>query len=238
MIDPVYKLKEKGPWSYFYVPELEKKGLQHGFFTSKSPEVPYLKDIREGFVTAFSLRDVVVLNQEHGSVVHVIKDGERPQRGDGLIVTQKHIGCIIKTADCLPVVLFDLVNYVAAIVHAGWRGTVKKITEKAVQIMKKMGCNPENIEAVIGPSVNSCCYSVGEEIHSIFVENSFSESIFKKQNGFLFLSLRDANMEILKKEGVVKIYNINLCTFCTEGLFYSYRRGDRHKRQINFISLA
>lgn len=233
-----YKLKQKGRWSYFHIPELEIKGLKHGFFTSMSPDILHPKSEREAFHKTFFLKDSIILHQEHGDEVHVIKDGERPKRGDGLVITEKQIGCIIKTADCLPVILYDASNSVASIIHAGWRGTAKKITEKTLRIMKDLGCKPDRIEAIIGPSVNSCCYSVGHELYDIFLEKGFSESIFKRKKEGLFLSLRDANMEILKREGVTQIYNINICTFCTDGLFYSYRRGDRNKRQINFVSLS
>ncbi|MCX7965256.1 MAG: peptidoglycan editing factor PgeF [Syntrophorhabdaceae bacterium] len=232
-----YKLKHIGRWSYFYVPEIEKKGLQHGFFTISSPDTTRLNDDGKEFLKTFFLKDFITLHQEHGDTIHIIRYGERPKKGDGLILTQKQIACIIKTADCLPVILYDPTESIASIIHAGWRGTAKKITEKAVHIMKDLECKTSNIEAILGPSVNSCCYNVGKEVYSIFMENGFSEHIFKKENDALFLSLREANKEILKKEGVFKIHDVQICTFCTDGLFYSYRRGDRNKRQINFISL-
>ncbi|HOP84909.1 MAG TPA: peptidoglycan editing factor PgeF [Syntrophorhabdaceae bacterium] len=233
-----FKLTQKGGWTYFYIPEMERKGLKHGFFTSSSPDLIHPKGDRAEFLEAFLLKDVIILNQEHGDTVHVIKSHERPKIGDGLIITQKHIGCIIKTADCLSVIIYDFSNNIAAIVHAGWRGTVKRITEKAVRIMKDLGCKPDNIEAILGPSINSCCYTVGEELYNIFIENGFSKNLFKRGGKGLLLSLRGANIEILKKEGISQIYNIEICTSCNEGLFYSYRRGDRNKRQINFVSLS
>ncbi len=233
-----YRLGQTHRWSYFYIHEIEKKGLKHGFFTGSCPDVIHTDDDREKFLNTFLLKDVIVLNQEHGDTIHIIKDNEKPKIGDGLIITKKHIGCIIKTADCLPVMLYDAHKSIAGIIHAGWRGTAKKITEKAVHIMKDLGSEPDKIEAILGPSINSCCYTVGEEVYSIFLENGFSENVFKRDNKGLFLDLRQANMELLKKAGVFQIYNIHICTCCTERLFYSYRRGDRNKRQINFVSLS
>jgi len=233
-----FKLTQKNGWTYFFIPEIKKKGLQHGFFTRSSPDLTHPDGDREEFLKAFLLKDFIILSQEHGDTIHVIKNHERPKIGDGLIITKKHIGCIIKTADCLSIMLYDVSNNIAAIIHAGWRGTVKKITEKTIRIMKDFGSKPDKIEAILGPSINNCCYTVGEELYKIFIEKGFSKNIFKRRDNGLFLDLREANTEILKKEGVSQVYNINICTFCTDRLFYSYRRGDRNKRQINFVSLS
>ena len=50
--------------------------------------------------------------------MHVIKSGERPSDGDGLLLLEKNVAGIIKTADCLPVILYDLAVSAVAIVHA------------------------------------------------------------------------------------------------------------------------
>ncbi|MCX8110892.1 MAG: peptidoglycan editing factor PgeF [Syntrophorhabdaceae bacterium] len=232
-----YEIKYVGDWSYFYVPEIEEMGLFHGFFTALSPVVTVDRTKGRDFLDLFGLKDFIALHQEHGDIVHVIKDGYRPQTGDGIIIAEKNIAGIVKTADCLPVILFEPDFPVASIVHAGWRGTLKGITKNAIKAMSDMGACLDKIIAVLGPSVNGCCYTVGDDLYRVFKEKGFSEKVFKRTNNTFFLSLREANKEILFKEGISTIYDIDICTLCTDGLFHSYRRGDRDKRQINFVSL-
>lgn len=232
-----YQIKYAGPWSYFHIPEIEEMGLLHGFFTASSPVVTVDKTQGRDFIDLFRLKDFIALHQEHGDTVHVIRDGYRPRTGDGIIITEKNVAGVIKTADCLPVILFEPDYPVVSIVHAGWRGTLKKITKKAVRVISDLGGNIEKIVAILGPSVNRCCYTVGDDLYIAFKEMGFSDSIFKITENSFFLSLRKANKEILFDEGVSVIYDIDICTLCTDGLFHSYRRGDRDKRQINFVSL-
>ena len=54
---------------------------------------------------------------------------------DALITNQSGICLCVQTADCVPILLFDPVKKVIGAVHAGWRGTVKKIVEATIQKM-------------------------------------------------------------------------------------------------------
>ncbi|HOV89318.1 MAG TPA: peptidoglycan editing factor PgeF [Syntrophorhabdaceae bacterium] len=232
-----YQLKKRGDWSYFYIPDLEEKGLLHGFFTALSPVITQNNDHNNIFLDTFGLKDLIVLHQEHGDKVHVIKDGYKPRAGDGIIITEKNTAGVIKTADCLPIVLFEPHYPMVAIIHAGWRGTKERITEKALKEMIGLGAKEKDVIVILGPSVNMCCYDVGEEVYGAFRLMGFSDLIFKRAEDKIFLSMRDANKEILFQHHVSVIYDINICTYCSDGLFYSYRRGHREKRQINFVSL-
>ncbi len=233
-----FELKRVGEWSYHYAPEIEEKGIVHGFFTRESPP-PLLEERgKEAFLKAFSLEDAIVMRQEHGDSVHVVRDGDRPVAGDGLILLKKGVAGVIKTADCLPIIIADPGYPMASIVHAGWRGTAKKITLRAVQIMADLGAVKSRMAALLGPSINACCYRVGEEVYNEFRAAGFSEAVFSRSEESLFLSLRDANRELLEREGVQEIGEIDLCTFCSASLFHSYRRGETERRQLNFVSLA
>jgi len=231
------ELKRVGDWSYYYAPEIEEAGIMHGFFTKESPS-PILKDEeRERFLHAFSLKDAILMRQEHSDKVHIVRNGDRPDSGDGLILIKKGVAGIIKTADCLPIIICDPDYPMASIVHAGWRGTVKRITQKAVQGMADLGAKKTRMVALLGPSINACCYEVGEDVYAAFRSAGFSEAVFRRVGGSLSLSLRQANIEVLADEGVRKIGDADLCTFCKADLFYSFRRGETEKRQINFVSL-
>lgn len=232
-----FELVQKGDWAYYRVPELEAAGIVHGFFTRASPSLaPYGKDGR-AFLDAFALQRFVVMNQEHGDTIHVIRDGERPKSGDGIILIEKDVAGIIKTADCLPIIIAAPGSPMAGIVHAGWRGTVKRISMKAVQKMAELGAEREDLVVMLGPSIGPCCYEVKEDVISIFSRAGFTDRIVRRTRSAAYLDIREANKELLRREGIIKIYDAGLCTYCSGGLFASYRRGEQGSRQINFVSL-
>jgi YfiH family protein len=233
----IFELRRINDWSYYYLPELEEKVILHGFFTKASPSHTFAGKDRTAFLEAFSLQDLIVMAQEHGDEVHVVQDGERPERGDGIILLERNAAAIIKTADCLPVIIVEPDYPMAAIVHAGWRGTAQKITQKAVAKMVMLGARREKIFALLGPSIRSCCYEIGEEVRHVFQEEGFSEGVFTKKNNSFNLDLRAANVELLAAESINRVYDAGLCTFCENDIFASYRKGEQSIRQINFVSL-
>jgi hypothetical protein len=154
-----------------------------------------------------------------------------------LIILEKNVAGIIKTADCLPIILCDPQYPSVSVIHTGWRGTVKGIVRKAVFAMEQLGSSKENILAVFGPSIGPCCYEVKEDVHVLFTKHRFPEHIFRKKSKSLFLDLKQANTWILQKIGINRIHDLDMCTYCNDALFHSFRRGDTGKRQINFVSL-
>lgn len=232
-----FKLRRTGDWVYYFSPELEARGIAQAFFTGASPYPLTRNANREEFLAAFGLADLVVMDQQHGDDVHLIRNGERPAAGDALVLTERNVAGVIKTADCLPVMLVEPGVPVAAIVHAGWRGTVRRITGKAVRAMVGLGASPNAIAALLGPAIGPCCYEVGEDVRDMFLAEGFPREIFREDDRGLSLNMKTANREVLKEEGIGAVFDLSLCTYCTGNLFHSYRRGEKEHRQINFISL-
>ncbi|OPX98962.1 MAG: Laccase domain protein YfiH [Syntrophorhabdus sp. PtaU1.Bin002] len=235
--DAVFELANSGDWSFFHMPELEGAGIGHGFCTGASPSELLNVNTKRRFLDTFRLNDIVTMQQVHGNTVHTIRNGEKPGSGDGLVLAEKGIAGIIRTADCLPVILADISRPLVSIVHAGWRGTALRIIEKAVDAMEHLGAAKENMIALFGPSIGPCCYEVKEDVRIIFREEGFPEHIFRERNGSVFLDLREANVWALNARGVYRIYDTGLCTCCEKTHFYSFRRGDKGRRQINFVSI-
>ncbi len=232
-----FELKTIDNWSYYYLPELEKAGIVHGFFTKNSPSHILEGKEKDRFLKTFGLNDAIIMSQEHGDKVHIIRDGEKPASGDGIVLIKKGVAAIIKTADCLPVIIAEPGYPMVAVIHSGWRGTVKKIVQKTVHTMTGLGAEKKHMIVLLGPSISSCCYEVGQEVYTAFQKAGFSEGIFHKTGESLSLDISRANREILENEGIKNIFDINLCTFCSKDLFHSYRKGEAEKRQINFVSL-
>ncbi|OPY67863.1 MAG: Laccase domain protein YfiH [Syntrophorhabdus sp. PtaU1.Bin050] len=235
--DAIFELVNAGDWSFFHLPELEEAGISHGFCTGTSPSEFLDMDIKKRFLETFHLNDIVTMQQVHGNTVHTIRNGEKPEAGDGLVLMEKGIAGIIRTADCLPIILCDVSRPLVSIVHSGWRGTAARIVEKAVDAMERLGAAKENVVALLGPSIGSCCYEVKEDVRAVFRKKGFPEHIFRERDRSMFLDIREANACALRDCGVNRVYDTGLCTCCEPAYFYSFRRGDKGRRQINFVSI-
>jgi hypothetical protein len=191
---------------------------------------------RAAFMAALCAKDMVILDQEHGDAVHVIAAGERPRTGDGLVLLEPGVIGVIKTADCLPVILCAPDYPACAIVHAGWRGTAQLIARKAVAAMVGLGVPAASMSAIIGPGIGPCCYNVGENVAAAFKAAGIGDEVFARRGELTFLDLKEANRRILMAEGVHDVDDANLCTSCRKDLFFSARRdGGQQGRQMNFV---
>lgn len=190
----------------------------------------------------FELSNIATLNQIHSSKVFVIEDKfkELEQKGDALVADLKGTGVGVFTADCVPILLVDRSASVVAAVHAGWRGTLSQVAKATLIEMKRsFGIAPSRICAAVGPSIGACCYEVGEEVASLFM-NKFSDCeryLFRKGDSKYVLDLKQANRYALAREGVEDVEVIGICTKCSGG-FHSYRRdGKKVGNHLNFIGL-
>jgi len=232
-----FVLESRNDWEYYHVPELTDAGILHGFFTRRSPVSPLKGRQAEAFLDAFSLRDAISLNQEHGTDIHAIGNGDRPLKGDGILLYKRGIAGVINTADCLCVILVDPGFPMVSIVHAGWRGTLRKITSRAVGMMTERGAATQRMVALMGPSIRGCCYEGGSEVGDAFLEAGFPGDVFTSVNGSLHLDLAAANTHLVLDAGIGSIFDTELCTYCSGDDFVSYRRGARNARQMNFVAI-
>ena len=188
---------------------------------------------------------VMTVKQVHGDDVLVVEScSQNPDRGYDALLTQKPgILLLVSTADCVPILLADPYQRVVASVHAGWRGSVKGIVAKVVRAMKEQfGSHPDSIQVGIGPSARRCCYEVDEKVLDPLKNHfpSWDRVIEEKGAGRANLDLPQMNKIQLMETGVSEsqIQMSDVCTICSPGLFYSYRReGQKRKVMFNGIIL-
>ncbi len=147
------------------------------------------------------------------------------QKADAIITNKPNITLMMLFADCVPIMMYDPKNNVAAIAHAGWQGTVNEVVGETVKSMQeKYACKPEEIIACIGPSICVNHYEINkdvvEEVERLF-ENT--EQILIKKEGRIHLDLQIANRNILQKHGIKIIQDSNICTACNTHDWYSHR---------------
>ena len=213
----------------------------HGFtcrVRNRQPEAPSL-GIRDAMAADLDLLEASSglcalhsLRQVHGDRVRVAGDAGRspgPPSGDALIATTPGTGVAIKAADCVPVLLADPVSGAVAGAHAGWRGTLVRVVEKAARALAAAaGAPASRLAAVIGPSIRACCFEVGSEVVSAFAETGHDVERFTVRPGAAgrpHLDLPLANRRQLLDAGLRDdaIQDVALCTRCHPA-FHSYRR--------------
>jgi hypothetical protein len=92
-----------------------------------------------------------------------------PLRGDAALTRTPGLLLAVLTADCVPILLVDTKRRAVAAVHAGWRGTLKRVAEKTLGKMRMtFGTGPRDVLAVLGPAIGRCCYEVGPEVAQAF----------------------------------------------------------------------
>lgn len=180
--------------------------------------------------------------QIHSDIVRVInkEDVGVTEEADAMITNIQDVPLMIYTADCVPIVLVDTKRKIIADIHAGWRGTYAEIVVKTIKSMlNNFGSNPEDIVAIIGPAIGSCCYEVSEELvdkfNTIVTNKEFKFYIIKE--GRFHIDLTKINSYLLEKCGVKKenIQNLNICTSCQNDKFYSYRKDNKTDKRIGTI---
>ena len=152
--------------------------------------------------------------------------GTRIKEVDALMTNTPGVPLLLRFADCVPILFFDPVHRAIAVAHAGWRGTVLKITTKTVQAMvDAFDTRPHDLIACIAPSIGPCCYRIGDDVIAR-VRDAFDmsdELLIPQTGGGAHLDLWQANAQQLRALGVEQIEIANICTADHTNDFYSWR---------------
>jgi hypothetical protein len=150
------------------------ESLNLGLHVGDDPDVVVENRRRAARAIGLELDDLVFCNQTHGRMVVRVDEQDRGlgstslddaiQGADALVTTTPGVGLAVLVADCVPIVLHHAAGAVAA-VHAGWRGTVARVAEAAVEVLcAATGEGPDGIVAGIGPAIPADRYQVGQEV--------------------------------------------------------------------------
>jgi len=148
---------------------------------------------------------------------------------DALVTNKKGLCICVQTADCVPILLFDSKKNIVSAVHAGWRGTVGKIVQNAVnKMVQNYGSQPGNILGAIGPSISPEIYEVGNEVVEVaqkFIPN-VARVLIRNNSGKFRFNLWEANRQLLLASGLSAkhIEMLEECSFLEENKYYSARR--------------
>jgi len=178
------------------------------------------------------------LKQVHGNTVIILPNSETTPTADGSYTDQPNTPCLIRTADCLPILITNQQGTEVAALHGGWRGLAAGIIESG---LAQFTSPPSDLLIWLGPAIGPAKFEVGPE-----VREAFTQSHPEDQKG---VAPHPANpnkwlMDIytlarlgLGRLGVEpkKIYGGDHCTFTEKDLFYSYRRDKTQERMVSLI---
>ena len=199
-----------------------RKGGQarHGFDLARNSGEAGVMENRQKAAELFAGgRPIFLPRQVHGTAVCAATGGEC--EADAVLITGPDQPAGVLTADCLPLILADTRNRAAAIIHAGRQGVFDNIIAAAVA---RLGGAPENLVAVIGPGIRSCCYEVRPDVFT------GGHDSFKRFFAAGKLDIAGAAKEQLFSAGVPEaaVFDSGVCTSCRTDEFYSHRaeKGD------------
>lgn len=265
---------EKGEVPYLSYRVLKETGtVRHGFSTrlggvsegcyssmnlsferGDDPEAVRENFRRIGQAIGVDITDMVLSRQTHTANVRIVTEEDKGKGivrerdytdVDGFVTDRKGICLVTSFADCVPLYFVDPQKRVIGLSHSGWRGTVKKIGKRTVEIMtERFGCDPADILACIGPSICVDCYEVSEDViervKEQFPSALWSRLFYAKGNGKYQLDLWKTNQEIFLEAGIrpEHIEVTNVCTHCNSSVFYSHRmQGDKRGNLCAFLAL-
>jgi polyphenol oxidase len=209
-------------------------GKEFTLSLSSSPDKEMIRENRRLLAKAMNVDDHKLFFPSQVHLTKIVNVTSRTMKEemmetDALITSEPGICIAVMSADCVPILLYDKKNHVAAAVHSGWKGTVARILEKTLHVMhEQFGTTGSDLIAGIGPSVSQDSYEVGEEVVS-HVQNSFKKSsdlMIAQPNNKAKLDLWKANEFQLREFGVSDIEISDLCTVKNNGNFFSARKGD------------
>ena len=174
---------------------------------------------------------LILMHQTHSNKVVEIKKKNYRKKiiADAMITKMKGVALGVLTADCVPIILYDIKNEIIGCVHAGWKGAYLDIIKKTILRIKKI--NSDNkIYASVGPCIDKKNYEVDLKFYKKFLERSLKNKkyFYSKNNHKKLFNIRGYITDKLQEFNVI-IDQVNRDTFAEKSNFYSYRRSSKLK---------
>jgi len=183
----------------------------------------------------FDNSNLKFMEQIHSNIVKTVSPDSNVQTCDALITDQFNTPLMVMVADCIPILFYDHTKKVIGVAHAGRMGTFKNISGNTIsKMIENYNCDPQDIEVVLGPSIEKCCYEVSQEL-ALETATLFGEEYVNGRN----IDLQGINKKQLL-EARVKETNITteqICTKCSDEPYFSYRKDKKCGRFAGVIMM-
>ena len=231
---------------YYQFEELTKyENLVH-MFTKKdidfNRKVKTIDELESQFseietILGVKFRKIVFPYQEHTNIVKSVTEENLDDKFlsvDGTITNLKGVALVVSAADCQSILLYDDKKKVIGNVHSGWKGTLGRIIQNAIDLMvKEYGSNTRDIMAFICPSILKCCFEVDEDVVNLFknefndreIEKFITKGLIKENKQKYYIDTVGINKEVLINIGLKEdnIVESNICSKCNSDKIHSHR---------------
>lgn len=173
--------------------------------------------------------NIVIPIQTHSDNIGIARKGKFYTDTDALILDNTDVAVLMNFADCTPIILYDKVLNIGAIVHAGWKGTAKSILKKTIKLMNDIyKSEPKDITAIIGPAISMRNYEVDFDVFKSLkssMNNDYDDYFIYNQTTKKYnVDLKTINKHQLEELGVLRIDKCDYCTYDSVDVFFSYRK--------------
>ena len=207
---------------------LERKDGSVNPFSNPRTEENILRALKKlGYKNA-EVDNLIFADQVHNKNIYFCPPGVGGYiklQTDGLITKTSGQILVIKSADCLPILIYDPKQGKVGAIHAGREGITKGIIEMTI---KAFNSQPSSLIVGIGPHIRKCCYYLKKENENLTQESELKKYI-QKRDGKFYVDLTQVVIDKLSKFGVRKenIEDCGICTFCQAERFYSARKREK-----------
>lgn len=166
---------------------------------------------------------------------------------DALLTFEQDVPVGVKTADCVPILIYATDVQCVGAIHAGWKGTLGGIVDKVMDVLEEEGADLTRLKVAFGPSISKEVYEVDQELAERFRKAGFGEYV-SYPDGYEekpHIDLQGVNMERFLRRGVRR-ENVALHSGCSFGsmnvdgipMYVSHRRsGGAPARMLTCIMM-
>ena len=136
-----------------------------------------------------------------------------------MLSKMKGVAIGVVTADCVPIILYDVKNEIIGCIHAGWKGAYLDVIKNTIFKIKKLNSN-NKIYACVGPCIGKKNYEVDLTFYKKFIKKSHqNKKYFSKTKNLkkLFNLRKFVTDKLLKLK--VKVDQVNRDTFAETSNF-------------------
>lgn len=177
-------------------------------------------------------KKLIFADQIHGNGIHICQKGDSGSirlNIDGMMSNLPYQVLVIKTADCVPILMYESNKKVIAAIHCGRKSLTKGIIPKTVDTMtKNYRISPKNVLVAIGPHIRKEHYYL-KDVALKSLKNTKWQKYFVKNSKVCF-DLTAAVLDELKLCNIDKenIEDCDICTYCDWKEYYSARKREEN----------
>ncbi len=176
---------------------------------------------------------VAWLYQTHSTNIRPFNQANHA-KADGVYSNQIHQLCLVRTADCVPLLITDTQGQYVMAVHAGWRGILQGIIQHAISLF------PSNHSVVIwvGPHICQSHFAIHHPIANEFMQKDlrYQAALQPFNESQYGLSLKHV-LEIIFNDfsQIDRVLYQGDCTYANSDKWFSYRRDGKKACFASFI---